>query len=59
MEVWVYDFVNKRPRKYWKGQETGCSKNAWKKIDVGIIVKVTGLTEKEFKQVEEDMLVSL
>ena len=27
------------------------------KIDVGTIVKVTGLTKKELKQIEKDMLV--
>ncbi len=29
------------------------------KIDAGIIIKVTGLTEKELKQIEKDMLISL
>ncbi len=50
-----------------KGREEGRRENRRQiakkmleeKIDAGIIIKVTGLTEKELKQIEKDMLISL
>ena len=49
------DKIMERGRKEEKKQIA--EKMLEEKIDAGTIVKVTGLTEKELKQIEKDMLV--